>query len=102
MEIKDAAVEKLKAVLKESGKAGVLRVFVTAGCCGPSIGMDLVEKAETGDVEVSNKDFKIYVAKDAASMVEGAVLDCDAQGDIIMKNLPKPEGGCGGGCDCGH
>lgn len=102
MEIKDAAVEKLKTVLKESGKAGFLRVFVTEGCCGPSLGMDLVEKAETGDVEVSNKDFKVYVAKDAAPLVEKAVLDCDAQGDIIMKNLPKPEGSCGGDCGCGH
>ncbi len=102
MEIKDAAVEKLKAVLKESGKTGFLRVFVTEGCCGPSIGMDLVEKAEAGDAEVSNKDFKLYVAKDAATLVEKAVLDCDEQGDIIMKNLPKPEGNCGDGCGCGH
>jgi len=104
MEIKDAAVEKLKAVLKESGKTGVLRVFVTAGCCGPSIGMDLAEKAEAGDVEVANKDFKVYVDKNAAPMVEKAVLDCDERGDIIMKNLPKPEGSCGDGCggNCGH
>lgn len=102
MEIKDAAVEKLKAVLKESGKTGTLRVFVTEGCCGPSIGMDLVGKAQEGDVEVSNKDFKIYVDKTAAPMVENAVLDCDAQGDIIMKNLPKPGGNCSDGCSCGH
>lgn len=102
MEIKDSAVEKLKAVLKESGKTGFLRVFVTEGCCGPSIGMDLVEKAEAGDVEVFNKDFKIYVDKGAAPMVENAVLDCDAQGDLIMKNLPKPESNCSDGCSCGH
>ena len=102
MELKDAAVEKLKAVLKESGKTGVLRVFVTEGCCGPSIGMDLVEKSEPGDLEASNKDFKVYIDKNAAPMVEKAVLDCDEQGDIIMKNLPKPESNCGGGCSCGH
>ncbi|MDT8286194.1 MAG: iron-sulfur cluster biosynthesis family protein [Elusimicrobiales bacterium] len=105
MEIKDAAVEKLRAVLKESGKTGTLRVFVTAGCCGPSIGMDLVEKAEEGDLEVSNKDFKVYVDKTAAAMVEKAVLDCDEQGDLVMKNLPGSDcgDGCGGGdCGCGH
>lgn len=112
MEIKDAAAEKLKKVIKESGKTGFLRAFLTEGCCGPSIGMDLVEKAEEGDIEVSNKDFKVYVAKEAAAMVEKAVLDLDEQGDVIMKNLPRPEGGCGdncgcggddsGGCDCGH
>lgn len=102
MEIKDAAVAKLKEVLKSAGKTGFLRVFVSEGCCGPSIGMDLVEKAQEGDLEVCNKDFKIYVDKTAAPMVEKAVLDCDEQGDIIMKNLPKPEGSCGDGCSCGH
>jgi len=102
MEIKDAAAEKLKTVLKESGKTGVLRVFVSQGCCGPSIGMDLVERPGQDDLEVSNKDFKVYVEKEAAPMVEGAVLDCDEQGDIIMKNLPRPEGGCSDGCSCGH
>lgn len=108
MEIKDAAAEKLKAVLKESGKTGFLRVFITEGCCGPSIGMDLVDEPGAGDLEVSNKDFKIYVDKDAAPMVENAVLDCDAQGEVIMTNLPGPHGNCGdggcgdGGCGCGH
>lgn len=89
-------------MLKESGKAGVLRVSVSEGCCGPSLGVDLAEKPEPGDVEVLNKDFRIYVDKTAAPMVENAVLDCDAQGDVIMKNLSKPEGGCGDSCDCGH
>jgi len=102
MEIKDAAAEKLKSVIKESGKTGLLRVFVTEGCCGPSIGMDLAAKAEAGDLEVCNKDFKILVAKDAAAMVEKAVLDLDENGDVIMSNLPKPEGGCNDGCSCGH
>ncbi len=101
MEIKDAAAEKLKAVLKESGKTGFLRVFVTEGCCGPSIGMDLVEKPGPDDLEVSNKDFKVYVDKSAAPMVEKAVLDCDAQGEVIMTNLPRPQGSCGDSCGCG-
>jgi iron-sulfur cluster assembly accessory protein len=102
MEITDAAVEKLKALLKEAGKTGVLRVFVSQGCCGPSIGMGLAEKPASDDQEVSNKDFKVYVESSASAMVEKAVLDCDEQGDIIIKNLPAPEGGCGDGCDCGH
>lgn len=102
MEITDAAVEKLKALLKEAGKTGVLRVFVSQGCCGPSIGMGLADKPAPEDQEVSNKDFKVYVESSAAAMVEKAVLDCDEQGDVIIRNLPEPEGGCGGGCDCGH
>jgi len=102
MEIKDAAAEKLKKVIKESGKTGFLRAFVTEGCCGPSIGMDLVEKAEEGDIEVANKDFKVFVSKEAAPIVEKAVMELDEQGDVIMTNLTKPEGSCGDGCSCGH
>ena len=109
MEIKDAAAAKLKKVIGESGKTGFLRAFLTEGCCGPSIGMDLVEKAEDGDIEVSNKDFKVYVAKEAAPLVEKAVLELDEHGDVVMTNLAGTHGSCGdgcgcgdGGCDCGH
>lgn len=102
MEIKDAAAEKLKSVIKESGKTGFLRVFLTQGCCGPSIAMDLAEKPGPDDIEISNKDFKVYVDKAAAPLVEKAVLDCDEQGDVVMTNLTRPEGGCSDGCSCGH
>jgi iron-sulfur cluster assembly accessory protein len=102
MEIKDAAAEKLKSLIKASGRAGVMRVFVTQGCCGPALDMDLVETPGQDDLEVSNKDFKVYVEKAAIPLVEKAVLDCNEEGDVVMSNLARPEGNCSDGCNCGH
>ncbi len=100
MEIKDAAIAKLKAMLAGSGKSGFLRVFLTEGCRGPSLAMDLVDKPGEGDLEVSKGDFKVYVDKAAGTPLGDAVMDCDAGGEIIVKGLPEPEGGCD--CGCGH
>ena len=98
MEIKDAAIEKLKEIIKAHKKGACLRVFMADGCCGPSVAMDLVEKAEKDDLEVMKKDLKIYVHKDAQLPLAQAVIDCDENGEIIVTGLPNPEGGCG----CGH
>ena len=95
MEIKDAAIEKLKAIIKEHKKGACLRVFMAEGCCGPSVAMDLVEKPGKDDLEVVKKDFKLYVHKDAQLHLAKAVIDCDANGEIIVTGLPSPEGGCG-------
>ncbi|MDD5208310.1 MAG: iron-sulfur cluster biosynthesis family protein [Elusimicrobiales bacterium] len=98
MEIKDAAIEKLKAIIKEHKKGACLRVFMTEGCCGPSVAMDLVEKPGKDDLEVLKKDLKLYVHKDAQLHLAKAVIDCGEDGEIVVTGLPDPEGGCG----CGH
>lgn len=102
MKLENAAVKKLKQILKEAGKSGFLRVFMSEGCCGPSVAMDLIEKPAKDDLEITNGDFKVYIDKAAAALLENAALDCDPDGEIIIKGLPAPEGGCGGGCSCGH
>ncbi len=112
MEITDAAIETLKKVIKEEGKGSCLRIFTTEGCCGPSLAMDLAPKPDKDDTEIVKKDFKVYVHKDAAPMLEKAVIDCDADGGISVKGLPSHGCGdsCGGGdcgdgksdCGCGH
>ena len=111
MEIKDAAIEKFKEILKHAGK-GCLRIFAAEGCCGPSLAMDLVPGPEKDDAEIEKNGLKLYVHKDAAAMLEKAVIDCDADGEISVKGLPEhghghahkhEHGGCGGGdCGCGH
>ncbi|MDP2866876.1 MAG: iron-sulfur cluster biosynthesis family protein [Elusimicrobiota bacterium] len=95
MEIKDAAIEKLKVIIKEHKKGACLRVFMAEGCCGPSVAMDLVEKPEKDDLEVVKKDLKLYVHKDAQPHLAKAVIDCGADGEIVVTGLPGPEGGCG-------
>lgn len=102
MEIKDTAAAKLREILKEKGNTGCLRVFMTDGCCGPSVAMDLVPRPEADDVVVSNGDLKVYLNKADEAQLAKAVIDCDKEGDIIITGLPKPAGGCGGDCGCGH
>jgi len=98
MDIKDAAIEKLKAIIKEHKKGACLRVFMAEGCCGPNVAMELVEKPEKDDLEVVKNDFKLYVHKDAQLHLAKAVIDCDESGEIVVTGLPGQEGGCG----CGH
>lgn len=107
MEIKDAAVEKFKEILKGAGKGLCLRIFTAEGCCGPSLAMDLAPKPDKDDAEVEKNGLKLYVHKDAAPMLEKAVIDCDADGGISVKGLPEHQHGhghdCGGDdCGCGH
>lgn len=111
MEITDAAVTKLKEIIKEVKKGDCLRIFMTEGCCGPSVAMDIAVKPEKDDVEFVKGDFKMYIHKEASTQVEKTVIDCDKNGEIVMTGLPGHSHGCGdscgdgcgdGGCDCGH
>jgi Fe-S cluster assembly iron-binding protein IscA len=107
MDIKDAAIEKFKEILKEAGK-GCLRIFTVEGCCGPTLAMDLAPAPDKDDAEIEKKGLKLYVHKDAAIMLEKAVIDCDAEGSISVKGVPghghgHDDGhGCGDDCGCGH
>ncbi|OGR81343.1 MAG: hypothetical protein A2X32_10995 [Elusimicrobia bacterium GWC2_64_44] len=109
----DAAIEKIKGFIAKQGASSSLRIFMAPGCCGPSLAMDITTKAEAGDAEMEIKKFKFFVAADAAAQLENATIDCDSEGSIMVKGLPKSgdscgcdDGGggdCGGGdCGCGH
>ncbi|MDD2806362.1 MAG: iron-sulfur cluster biosynthesis family protein [Elusimicrobiales bacterium] len=110
LEITDGAIEKLKGFIAKQGENSRLRIFMAPGCCGPSLAMDITTKAEKEDAEMEIKSFKFYVAKDAAPLLENAVIDCDKDGSIMVKGLPKQGGdscgcgddGCGDDCGCGH
>jgi Fe-S cluster assembly iron-binding protein IscA len=97
--ITDAAVERIKEIIKEEKPGSCLRIFTTEGCCGPSLAMDLAPKPDKDDAEIVKNDFKLYVHKAAASQLEKAIIDCDAAGGIILKGLPSH--GCGDNCGDG-
>lgn len=97
LDIKDAAVEKLKEILKEEKAGSCLRIFMAPGCCGGStVAMDIAEKPEQEDIAVEKNGLKLYIHKDAAPQLEKASMDCDKTGGITIKGLPKAEGGCCG------
>jgi len=113
LQITDGAIEKLKGFIAKQGEKSRLRIFMAEGCCGPSLAMDITTKAEKEDAEMEIKNFKFYVAKDAAPLLADATIDCDKDGSIMVKGLPKQggdscscgDGGageCGDDCGCGH
>jgi iron-sulfur cluster insertion protein len=102
VEITDAAVERIKEVIKEEKPGASLRIFMAGGCCGgPSLAMDLTEKPEEGDVELKKNGLTVYVSKDAAVKLDKATVDRDTAGGIIIKGMPQAAGGCGDSCGCG-
>ncbi|HBA61640.1 MAG TPA: hypothetical protein DCZ92_12665 [Elusimicrobia bacterium] len=106
MEIKNAAVEKLKEIMKGRKAGACLRLSMAEGCCGPSLAMDIVEKPEKGDAEFEKNGLKLYIHKDAEIVLAKAVIDCDKNGDIMITGLPEHDHGHdhghGGECGCGH
>lgn len=94
MEIKDVALGKLKEILKEAEKGSCLRIFMTRGCCGSTVAMDIAARPDKEDVEIEKNDFRFYVHKEAAAQLVNATIDCDKNGEIIIKGLPKSGGSC--------
>ncbi|HOI41824.1 MAG TPA: iron-sulfur cluster biosynthesis family protein [Elusimicrobiales bacterium] len=94
LEITDGAVEKLKTMINEEKAGGCLRVFMTGGCCGQTVAMDITDKPEKGDVEIEKNGLKVYLNQEAVVKLENATLDSDKAGGVIIKGLP--EGGCCG------
>lgn len=101
----DEAISKIKGFIDKQKAGACLRIFMAPGCCGPSLAMDITTKAESGDAEMEIKNFKFFVAPDAAAQLENATIDCAKDGSIMVKGLPGQGGdscGCGDDCGCGH
>ena len=104
--ITDVAAEKTKEILAAEGKAEWGLRFYTAGggCCGPSFGIDLVEKPVDGDETVEKDGAKFFIDKEAHEKLSGKTIDFvddgDKQGFVV--NDPNPPS-CGPSCgsSCG-
>ena len=109
LKISDIAAEKAKEILKAEGKEGWgLRVFIHgSGCCGPSYGMDLDEKASEGDETIEKNGLKVFVDKDASASLSSKEIDFikteQGEGFVINGDEPPSKGSsCSSGCSsCG-
>jgi iron-sulfur cluster insertion protein len=106
LKVTDIAAEKAKAILKAEGKEGWgLRIFIHgSGCCGPSYGMDINEKASTGDETIEKNGLKVFVDKEAFTSLNNKEVDFikteQGEGFVINSNEPPPS--CSSGCSsCG-
>ncbi|OGW28381.1 MAG: hypothetical protein A2X59_02575 [Nitrospirae bacterium GWC2_42_7] len=106
LKVTDIAAEKAKEILKAEGKEGWgLRIFVHgSGCCGPSYGMDINEKASEGDETVEKNGLKVFVDKEAFTSLSNKEVDFikNEQGEGFVINGNEPPSSCSSGCSsCG-
>ncbi len=106
--ITPSASEKVKELLEQQGKTDhALRIFVRGmSCSGPAYGMALDNEPAADDAVEEFSGIKIVVDPMSAQYVEGAEVDyvdgLMGRGFTVSNPTFKKEGGCGGGCSCGH
>ena len=73
----DSAVKEFKKLISDSKANGSgIRVFTSGGgCCGPSYGLDIAEKAEEGDAIIEKDGLKVFVEIKASAGLESATID---------------------------
>lgn len=106
--ITEKAAEKAKAILAAEGKdSWGLRIFSSGGgCCGPSYGLDIDEKALSDDEVIEKDGLKVFVDKNTISALAGMKLDYyedgEREGFTISGGAAPSCGSGGGGCSsCG-
>ncbi len=103
----DAAAAKAVEILKAEGKEGWgLRVFIHgSGCCGPSYGLDLDEKASAGDETVEKNGLKVFMDKETFESLGNKEMDYvkTPQGEgFVINSTDQQAPSCGSGCSsCG-
>lgn len=89
MMITDGAKQYIQSILEEQN-AESLRIFTTAGCCGPQIGMSL-DAPESADEVTDVNGIRMAIAPDAKAAAESLTLDFEEQGEqsgLVMIGAP--------------
>jgi iron-sulfur cluster assembly protein len=99
LEITPQAVQEFKRILKGDGNEGkTIRIFsVGGGCCGPSVGMDVVAKGQQDDETIEKDGLVLYLEQKAATALDGVTIDFSDGGPrkgFMIKN-PASGGCCG-------
>lgn len=97
LEITPKAVLQFKEVLKDQ-EGKTIRIFsIGGGCCGPSVGMDVVAKGEPDDETIEQDGLRMYLEKKASAALDGVIIDFSDHGPRQGFMITNP---AGGGC-CG-
>ena len=96
MNITDQAAIELKKVMGEFDKPGTgVRIFSTAGCCGPSIQMDIAPHVGNEETIISIQDIDFFIANDLISQLAEVTIEFGSNGFRLV-GLQKSGGGCCG------
>ena len=89
------AVQEFKQILKGKGNEGkTIRIFsIGGGCCGPSVGMDVVVTGQDDDETLEQDGLVLYLEKKASAALDGVTIDFSngPRKGFMIKN---PAGGC--------
>lgn len=96
MNITNQAAIELKKSLAEFDKptAGI-HLFSTAGCCGPSIQMDITQHVGSNETDISIQDIEFFIANDLISQLADVTIEYGSNG-FRLAGLQKSGGSC---CD---
>jgi iron-sulfur cluster assembly accessory protein len=91
LSLTDKALERFKKILKEQGYESYgIRIFSAgAGCCGPSLALDMVEQAMDGDVTVEKDGLKVFIEKDANETLSTATMDFTEQRGFVLNGTAE-------------
>jgi iron-sulfur cluster assembly accessory protein len=97
LEITPSAIQEFKQALK-ANEGKTIRIYsIPGGCCGPSVGMAIVDQGETDDETITRDGLVVYIEKKASTALAGVTIDfVDEPGrkGFSMKN-PASDGCCG-------
>lgn len=102
--ITDIAAERIREILVAEGKAEWgLRIFkMDGGCCGPSFGMDIEQRASETDEVIEKNGLRVYIDRETYSNLTGMTLDFIEDGERQGFVLTGGNSSCGPGCSsCG-
>jgi iron-sulfur cluster assembly accessory protein len=101
--ITEKAAEKAQFFMEQEGKQGWgMRIFQAGkSCCGPSYGIDLIERPSDGDEIVEKDGLKVFLDKDCISLLADMQLDYYEKGDevgFMLNGGAEPSCGECNGC----
>ena len=95
LELTSKAVQEFKQILKGKGNEGkTIRIFsIGGGCCGPSVGMDVVDKGHEDDETIEHDGLVVYLEMKASLALDGVIIDFSADGPRKGFLIKNPTGG---------
>ena len=99
LNITPRAIAEFQNLLRKQGKEGqAIRIFTMgSGCCGPAVGMDMVEKPQPGDLTMEQEGVSIHLEAQAATALDGVTIDFSSAGPRKGFIIQNPASGscCG-------
>ncbi len=87
----DNAVKRFKEMLvKNKANDYGIRIFASgSGCCGPSLAMDIAKGAEKEDTTLKKNGLKVFLEREAHTLLSEATLDFSDQRGFILSGLQQ-------------